>query len=72
MWREDGDMGARRKNGGSFIHADGWVGVPHGGVLATWTMGHLLTGHLVILKYWGEDVHFSKPVFRNGLNFGMH
>ena len=27
--------------------------VPHGGVLAARTMGHLLTGQLVILRYWG-------------------
>lgn len=31
-----------------------------------WTMGYLLKGHLVSLRYWG-DMHFSQAFSHNGL-----
>lgn len=46
----------------------------YGGVRTAGTMGYLLKGQLVSLRDWGWgwDMHFSKPVFHNGLSFGTH
>ena len=68
-------MGAYRSLG-ELLYMSMMEGVPYGGVHTAWTMGYLLTGQLIILRYGGvvvvENLHFSKCVFHNDLRFGTH
>lgn len=52
VWREDEVIGAYRSLG-ELLYMPMVEGVPYGGVHTAWTMGYLLTGRLIILRYGG-------------------